>query len=102
MDPNHMRRRYMYRARQTHRARGLRQRALVPVDRAGKQCAILEWKQPTGGVNEYHKGDKVLFNGVYYKSVMDDRADGTGANSWGPVGSSNPYAAGWEVTDASL
>ena len=25
-----------------------------------------------------------------------------GANSWGPVGSSNPYAAGWEVTDASL
>lgn len=75
---------------------------LVPVDRAGKQCQILEWKQPTGGVNEYHKGDKVLFNGVYYKSVMDDRADGTGANSWGPVGSSNPYADGWEVTDASL
>ena len=68
---------------------------LVPVDRAGKQCAILEWNQPVGGVNEYKTGDKVLFGGVYYKSKIDN-------NSWGPVGSSNPYAAGWEVTDATL
>lgn len=67
---------------------------LVPVDRAGKQCQILEWKQPSS-TNPYNTGDKVLFNGVYYKSTIDN-------NSWGPVGSSNPYEAGWEVTDASL
>ena len=53
---------------------------LVPLDAAGKQCAILEWKQPSS-TNPYKTGDN---------------------NSWGPVGSSNPYADGWEVTDASL
>ena len=67
---------------------------LVPLDAAGKQCAILEWKQPSS-TDPYKTGDKVSFNGVYYKSTIDN-------NSWGPVGSSNPYADGWEVTDASL
>ena len=67
---------------------------LVPLDADGKQSAILEWKQPSS-TNPYKTGHKVSFNGVYYKSKIDN-------NSWGPVGSSNPYPAGWKVTDASL
>ena len=74
---------------------------VVPLDSNGKQSAIMEWEQ-TNRYNAYKKGDKVSWLGKYYKSVMDDNADGTGANTWGPAGTSNEYIAGWEETDSTL
>ena len=44
---------------------------------------IEEWLQP-GSTNPYMKGDKVLFNGNTYESVIDN-------NVWSPTG----YPAGW-------
>jgi len=44
---------------------------------------IAEWVQP-GSTNPYMKGDKVLFNGNTYESVIDN-------NVWSPTG----YPAGW-------
>ena len=45
---------------------------------------IAEWKQPTGAHDAYKKGDKVLFNGSTYESLID-------ANVWSP----SVYPAGW-------
>lgn len=35
---------------------------------------IPEWKQPTGGHDAYKKGDKVMFNGKVYESIIDNNA----------------------------
>ena len=45
---------------------------------------ILDWVQPTGAQDAYNIGDKVLFNGNTYESVID-------ANVWSPTA----YPAGW-------
>lgn len=47
---------------------------------------IAEWKQPIGSTDAYKKGDKVLFNGLTYESLID-------ANVWSP----NAYPAGWKL-----
>ena len=44
----------------------------------------LEWQQPDS-TNPYMKGDKVLFNGKVYASLIDN-------NVWSPT----DYPAGWE------
>jgi hypothetical protein len=44
------------------------------------------WKQPTGGHDAYKKGDKVLFDGKVYESLID-------GNVWSPTG----YPAGWKL-----
>lgn len=50
---------------------------------------VPEWKQPTGGHDAYNVGDKVLFDGKVYESVID-------ANTWSP----SDYPQGWrEVTE---
>ena len=46
---------------------------------------IPEWVQPTGSHNAYNIGDKVIFNGVVYESIID-------GNTWSPV----DYPQGWE------
>lgn len=46
---------------------------------------VAEFKQPTGAHDAYKKGDKVLFNGKIYKSVIDN-------NAYSP----EEYAQGWE------
>ena len=46
---------------------------------------IPEWQQPTGGHDAYSIGDKVMFEGKVYESVID-------ANTWSPTG----YPAGWQ------
>lgn len=47
---------------------------------------VTEFKQPTGAHDTYKKGDKVLFNGKIYKSLIDN-------NAYSPA----DYAQGWEV-----
>uniref|UniRef100_UPI0037C6D88F carbohydrate-binding protein n=1 Tax=Proteiniclasticum sp. TaxID=2053595 RepID=UPI0037C6D88F len=46
---------------------------------------IPEWKQPTGAHDAYNKGDKVLFNGKVYESLID-------GNTWSP----SAYSQGWK------
>ena len=49
---------------------------------------VPEWKQPTGGHDAYSIGDKVLYDGKVYESVID-------ANTWSP----SDYPAGWRVIE---
>lgn len=46
---------------------------------------ILEWKQPSS-TNAYMKGDKVIFEGKTYESLIDN-------NVWSPAA----YPAGWKA-----
>lgn len=46
---------------------------------------IPEWKQPSGGHDAYNVGDKVIFEGKVYESII-------GGNTWSPV----DYPQGWE------
>ena len=47
---------------------------------------IPEWVQPTGGHDAYNIGDKVMFAGKVYESLIN-------ANSWSPT----VYPAGWKL-----
>lgn len=49
---------------------------------------IPEWVQPTGSHDAYNKGDKVIFEGDVYESLID-------GNSWSPV----DYPQGWEIVE---
>ena len=46
---------------------------------------VPEWEQPDS-TNPYMKGDKVMYNGVTYESLIDN-------NIWSP----ESYPAGWKV-----
>ena len=46
---------------------------------------ISEWKQPAGGHDAYNTGDRVLFEGKTYESLID-------ANVWSPTS----YPQGWK------
>ena len=48
---------------------------------------IPEWEQPDS-TNPYNKGDKVMYNGVVYESLID-------GNVWSP----EAYPAGWQVVE---
>lgn len=56
--------------------------AEVLTDPSGE--TILEWKQPDS-TNAYMKGDKVIYEGVVYESLIDN-------NVWSPAA----YPAGWK------
>ena len=45
-----------------------------------------EWVQPVGASDAYRKGDRVLFQGKVYESLID-------ANVWSPTA----YPAGWKA-----
>lgn len=47
---------------------------------------IPEWVQPVGSHDAYNIGDKVIFNGVVYESIID-------GNAWSPT----DYPQGWEL-----
>jgi len=49
-------------------------------------AVIPEWVQPTGSHDAYNTGDKVLFEGSVYKSLID-------ANTWSPT----TYPQGWKL-----
>lgn len=48
---------------------------------------VPEWEQP-GSTNPYMKGDKVLFEGTVYESLIDN-------NVWSPTA----YPAGWKAVN---
>lgn len=47
---------------------------------------IPEWKQPTMAENAYNIGDKVIFEGKVYESIIDN-------NTWSPT----DYPQGWKI-----
>lgn len=47
---------------------------------------ISEWSQPISSVDAYNTGDEVMYNGVHYRSKIDN-------NVWSP----EAYPTGWEV-----
>jgi hypothetical protein len=47
---------------------------------------IPQWVQPTGAQDAYNTGDKVLFEGLVYESLIN-------ANTWSPTA----YPAGWHL-----
>ncbi|TAH58217.1 MAG: hypothetical protein EWM48_02110 [Sphaerochaeta sp.] len=47
---------------------------------------IPDWVQPTGAHDAYNIGDKVLFEGLVYESLIN-------ANTWSPTA----YPAGWQI-----
>ena len=47
---------------------------------------IPDWVQPTGGHDAYNIGDKVIFEGQVYESLID-------ANTWSPT----DYPQGWKL-----
>ncbi len=50
---------------------------------------VAQWVQPTGAHDAYNTGDRVLFNGKTYESLIN-------ANTWSPTA----YPAGWvEITN---
>lgn len=57
--------------------------AKVLTDLTGE--TILEWEQPDS-TNPYMTGDKVMFGGVTYESLIDN-------NTWSP----SEYPAGWQL-----
>lgn len=50
----------------------------------GEDEIVLEWVQPTGAHNAYNKGDKMIYNGDVYESLIN-------GNVWSPVS----YPAAW-------
>lgn len=52
------------------------------------ETGLDEWTQPTGAHDAYSKGDKVVYNGSIYESVID-------GNVWSP----DAYPAGWKLTE---
>lgn len=49
---------------------------------------VAEWKQPTGAHDAYKSGDKVIYGGKVYKSLID-------SNVWSP----DVYPNGWELVE---
>jgi hypothetical protein len=49
---------------------------------------IPEWVQPIGAHDAYKIGDKVIFEGRVYESIID-------GNTWSPT----DYPAGWELVE---
>lgn len=47
-----------------------------------------EWVQPLGASDAYNTGDVVSYNGVIYKSLIDN-------NTWSP----DTYPAGWQIVE---
>lgn len=50
-----------------------------------EEGAVPEWVQPTGEHDAYQTGDRVMFEGAEYKSLID-------GNTWSPTA----YPQGWE------
>jgi hypothetical protein len=49
---------------------------------------IMEWSQPISSADAYNTGDEVMFNGVHYRSLIDN-------NVWSP----ETYPTGWEIVE---
>ena len=47
-----------------------------------------EWQQPSGAHDAYNTGDRVIYNGAVYESLID-------GNTWAP----DAYPAGWKLIE---
>jgi hypothetical protein len=47
-----------------------------------------EWQQPSGAHDAYNTGDRVVYNGSVYESLID-------GNVWAP----DAYPAGWKIVE---
>lgn len=52
------------------------------------ESGIPEWSQPISSADAYNTGDEVMYNGVHYKSLIDN-------NVWSPT----DYPQAWEVVE---
>lgn len=52
------------------------------------ESGIAEWSQPISSSDAYNTGDEVMYNGVHYRSLIDN-------NVWSPT----DYPQGWEVVE---
>lgn len=52
------------------------------------ESGIAEWSQPISSSDAYNAGDEVMYNGVHYKSLIDN-------NVWSPT----DYPTGWEIVE---
>ena len=59
---------------------------LSPASEDDDPTTIPEWVQPSGSADAYNIGDRVMYNGVVYESLID-------GNVWSPA----DYPAGWQV-----
>lgn len=59
---------------------------LTPEQEDDDPTTIPEWVQPTGSADAYNIGDRVIFDGQVYESLID-------ANVWSPT----DYPAGWQL-----
>ena len=50
------------------------------------ETGLDEWTRPTGAHNAYNKGDRVVYKGSVYESLID-------GNTWSP----EEYPAGWTL-----
>lgn len=58
-------------------------------ERAAAPAPAPEWIAPTGAHDAYNVGDKVMFDGMTYESLLD-------GNTWSPT----DYPAGWKLVAA--
>lgn len=63
-------------------------KAITPATTDEGTEIVPNWKQPTGAHDAYKKGDKVLFDGKIYESVID-------GNAYSPTA----YPAGWKLVE---
>ena len=61
---------------------------IIPSQTEGGDQIIPDFVQPTGGHDSYKKGDKVVFEGKVYESLIDN-------NAYSPTA----YPAGWKKLD---
>ena len=80
----------LYRTIQTHVTQSDWTPDIVPAlfALATPPSAIADWVQPAGAHDAYQIGDRVLFEGAVYESLID-------ANVWSPTA----YPAGWQVVE---
>lgn len=68
-------------------AASLYAKVLIPTDEDGEQTDIPEWEQPES-TNGYMTGDRVMYEGQIYESLIDN-------NVWSP----SAYPQGWQLIE---
>lgn len=68
-------------------AASLYAKVLIPTDEDGEQTEIPEWEQPES-TNGYMTGDRVMYEGHIYESLVDN-------NVWSP----SAYPQGWQLIE---
>lgn len=81
----------LYKCLQAHKSQEGWEPSMTPA--LWKECGIAEngipeWSQPVSTSDAYMTGDEVMYNGIHYRSLIDN-------NVWAP----DAYPQGWEVVE---